>query len=165
MVLAPCDGDVCPRHASCCHAYIRAAVSHQILRIVTRSGTSLTSTNTLHLHLTSSGWREMGTFMGLSCYLLTENEIHFLYLTFIVAIEVLEMAQSQWVGIITWFISYKDYSCLSWTLHKLEFVSLSYKLSAWLGRIWWKIITLDETTKNYFWTTEKLYFGSLIIYV
>ena len=36
---------------------------------------------------------------------------------------------------------------------------------AWLGRIWWKIITLDETTKNYFWTTEKLYFGSLIIYV
>ena len=42
--------------------------------------------------------------------------------------------QSQWVGIITWFISYKDYSCLSWTLHKLEFVSLSYKLSAWWRR-------------------------------
>ena len=53
-----CDGDVCPCHASCCHAYIRAAVSHQIQRRVTRSGTRPTSTNTLHLHLTSSGWGE-----------------------------------------------------------------------------------------------------------
>ena len=47
-----CDGDVCGCHASRCHAYIRAAVSHQIQRRVTRSGTRPTSTNTLHLHLT-----------------------------------------------------------------------------------------------------------------
>ena len=38
-------------------------------------------------------------------------------------------------------------------------------LDTFVGRIWWKILTLDETTKNYFWTTEKLYFGSLIIFV
>ena len=77
-----CDGDVCPCHASCCHAYIRAAVSHQIQRRVTRSGTRPTSTNTLHLHLTSSGWgeRERGE-IGLSCYLSIENEIHYQGLT------------------------------------------------------------------------------------